>query len=402
MNGMNFSYMNACNVSSSGVEYVRTAPTLPPVYLQGTAGVVYTLLSILTVGGNALVFLTVFHYMGTRTVTNIFIGNLALTDFLIGLFCIPIVLISDYLISDWPFGLVLCKLTSFAQSVFVVCTVYTLIAMSVDRYLAIIHPLKPKLTHRDCYRLIICLWTFAITFSSPILFEMHIRQICFERDMKEYIQTICQTNGLSESIQTIYNIATLTIIYLIPLVVLSVVYIRLGWQLNKSRAPGEAHTERDARIKKSKKKVFKMCFAVVFMFGICWLPMQLYINILRPKLDEIFDEKYVPHLYFAFHLMAMSNSCINPFIYAIMSSKFRAGYLYYWHCLISCCGFININDQWKHKNPNLNETVILSASFRPTRRECNSSLIYEHSDIERQSTISIQPMIPLLSLHTKK
>lgn len=395
-NSSDLSFVNACNASSSpGIFYMETAPTLPSVYLQGTAGIVYTLLSILTVGGNALVFLTVFHYMRTITVTNIFIGNLAITDFFIGLFCIPIVLITDYLMSYWPFGLVLCKLTSFVQSVFVVCTVYTLIAMSVDRYLAIIHPLKPKLTHRNCYRLIVCLWTFSIVFSSPTLFEMHIRHVCFERDRKEYIQTTCQPNGLPILTQTIYNIATLIIIYLIPLIVLSIVYIRLGWQLNKSRAPGEAHTERDARIKKSKKKVFKMCFAVVFMFGICWLPMLLY-NSLRPYIEQIFNEKYVPHIYFTFHLMSMSNSCVNPFIYGIMSSRFRAGYLHYWNCLITCCGFVN--DQWKAKDQNLNETVILSASFRPARRDYHSSLTNIHSDIERPSTISLQPMIPLLSV----
>jgi hypothetical protein len=332
--------------------------------------------------------------MGMTNVTNLFIANLAVTDLFLGLFCIPIVLISDYLISDWPFGIVMCKFTSFAQSVFVVCTVYTLIAMSVDRYIAIIYPLQPKLTRKQCHKLIAGVWAFSIIFSSPIFFEMHIRHVCFHRNSKEHSQTICQTNGLYPSIQTIYNVATLTIIYLIPLCVLSIVYIRLGWQLNQSRAPGEAHSERDAKIKKSKQKVIKMCFIVVFMFGVCWFPMQLYINILRPYLDQIFDEKYVAHFYFAFHLMAMSNSCVNPFIYAFMSSKFRAGYLHYWRCLITCCG--TINDHWKQQ-PHINESIILTASFRRTKREYQSSITNnEQTDGERGSIMSVPSMIPLI------
>ena len=383
-----------CNASPLGASYVHFPPSIPPIYLQGTAAVVYTLLSLFTVGGNALVCLIVFHYMGTTTVTNLFIANLAVTDLFIGLFCIPIVLISDYLICDWPFGIFMCKFTSVAQSVVVVCTVYTLIAMSVDRYIAIIYPLQPKLTRDQSHKLIAGLWTFSFLFSSPIFFEMYIRHICFHRNGQELSQTICETNGLYPSIQTIYNVATLTIIYLIPLSVLSIVYIRLGWQLNQSRAPGEAHSERDAKIKKSKQKVIKMCFIVVFMFGVCWFPMQLYINVLRPYIDQIFDEKYVPHFYFAFHLMAMSNSCVNPFIYAFMSSRFRAGYLHYWRCFLACCG--TMNDHLKHK-PHINQGIILTASFRRTKREYLSSITNnEQTDGDHASIMSVPSMIPLI------
>ncbi len=119
--------------------------------------------------------------------------------------------------------------------------------------------------------------------------------------------------------------------------------------------------------------------------------MQLYINILRPYLDQIFDEKYVPHFYFAFHLMAMSNSCINPFIYAVMSSKFRAGYLHYWHCLITCCGYIK-------QTKNINESIVLTASFRHTKRGYKTSItVNEHIDLDHGSTMSVPSTIPLIS-----
>ena len=391
---MNFTYSYACNASPPGAIYIEIAPSLPPTYLQGTAAVVYTLLSILTVGGNALVCLIVFRYMGITTVTNLFIANLAITDIFIGLFCIPIVLISDYLLSDWPFGLFMCKFTSFAQSVFVCCTVYTLIAMSVDRYIAIIYPLNPKLTRKQCQWVIGGLWAFSILFSSPIFLEMHILEICFHRDSIEHSETRCQTNGLSPVIQTFYNILTLSVIYLIPLFVLTIVYISLGWYLNQSRAPGEAHSERDAKIKKSKQKVIKMCCVVVIMFGVCWFPMQIYINILRPYLDRIIDEKYVPHVYFTFHLMAMSNSCINPFIYGVMSSKFRAGYLHYWHCFIHCCDYFN--NYLRHKQ-NRNNSMMLTSSFRQTQKNTNNP---EHADRDHTSSMSVPfTMLPLLSTH---
>lgn len=394
------SFAIACNASPPGATYTDSAPPIPPPYLQATAVFVYTLLSLLTIGGNALVCLIVFHFMGGITVTNLFIANLAVTDLFIGLFCIPIVLISDYLLSDWPFGTFMCKFTSFAQSVFVVCTVYTLIAMSVDRYIAIIHPLKPKLTRKQCRILIALLWTFSLLFSSPIFIDMRIRHTCFHRaadNDTEHTQTICEMGELSESIQAAYNVATLTIIYLIPLCVLTIIYIRLGWQLHQSHAPGEAHSERDAKIKKSKQKVIKMCFVVVITFGVCWFPMQVYYNILSPYLERIVEQRYVPHVYFAFHLMAMSNSCVNPAIYGVMSSKFRAGYLHYWRCIVTCCGGeTSARDRPK---PEQSETVKLTPTFQVNHKRYELTVRTDEHDGDQASNTSVPCSIPLVALN---
>lgn len=389
-------FNNACNASPPGTIYMDSPPPIPPPYLQATAFIVYTLLSILTVGGNALVCLIVFQFMGIVTVTNLFIANLAVTDLFIGLFCIPIVLVSDYLLSDWPFGKFMCKFLSFAQSVFVVCTVYTLIAMSVDRYIAIIHPLNPKLTRKKCRLLVVLLWTFSILFSSPIFIDMNINHTCFHRDLngtKEYSQTICEASGLPSSLQKTYNFATITIIYLIPLCLLTVIYIRLGWRLYQSRAPGEAHSERDAKIKKSKQKVIKMCFVVVIMFGVCWFPMQLYTNILRPYLNEIFHQDYVPHVYFAFHLMAVSNSCVNPIIYGVMSSNFRAGYSHYWHSLITCCGLFGTRVRIKEDHMN---NVSNPTTFQLNHKNYEFNIRIPDMECDRASNASIPCSIPFL------
>ena len=371
-------------------------PPIPSSYLQATAVIVYTLLSILTVGGNALVCFIVFHFMGVVTVTNLFIANLALTHLLIGLFCIPIVLVSDYLLSDWPFGAFMCKFTSFIQSVIVVCTVYTLIAMSVDRYIAIIHPLNTKLTRKQCRILIAGLWTFSIIFSLPIFIDMGINHTCFFRDSDhriEYSQTKCEPIGLPLSLQEGYNVATMTIIYLIPLCLLTFIYIRLGWQLHQNRAPGEAHSERDAKLKHSKKKVIKMCFTIVFLFGVCWFPIQLYTNLSHTYWDKILAPEYAPHVYFTVHLMAMSNSCLNPVIYGVMSSKFRQGYLHYWNYVISCCGSFNRNLRPKDERM---ENCSMTTTFRMDRRAYGLNLSTHDIDYDRGSNTSVPCSIPLI------
>lgn len=65
-----------------------------------------------------------------------------------------------------------------------------------------------------------------------------------------------------------------------------------------------------------------MIFTVVFMFALCWLPLQIY-NFLTVIFPSINSFEYINILWFGFHLMAMSNSCCNPFIYAFFNKKFK-------------------------------------------------------------------------------
>lgn len=59
-----------------------------------------------------------------------------------------------------------------------------------------------------------------------------------------------------------------------------------------------------------------MLIIVVFLFGICWFPLQLY-NILHVTWEAVDNYKYINILWFCCDWLAMSNSCYNPFIYGI-------------------------------------------------------------------------------------
>jgi len=63
-------------------------------------------------------------------------------------------------------------------------------------------------------------------------------------------------------------------------------------------------------------QVIKMLIIVVIIFGLCWLPLQLY-NILYVTIPEINDYHFISIVWFCCDWLAMSNSCYNPFIYGI-------------------------------------------------------------------------------------
>jgi neuropeptide Y receptor len=102
-----------------------------------------------------------------RTVTNYLIVNLALGDLLLALLCIPFSYIS-VLLQHWPFGKILCHIVSPAQATCVFASAYTLIALAVDRYIAILYPLRLRMTKSQALMLIGIVWTGAVITASPI------------------------------------------------------------------------------------------------------------------------------------------------------------------------------------------------------------------------------------------
>lgn len=77
----------------------------------------YSLIFLLAVIGNALVIMTLVQNKRMRTVTNLFLLNLAISDLLLGIFCMPITLVG-MLLRDFIFGEIMCKLLPYLQGTY--------------------------------------------------------------------------------------------------------------------------------------------------------------------------------------------------------------------------------------------------------------------------------------------
>lgn len=117
-------------------------------YFQTTVYMLYILIFVLALFGNGVVCYIVLSTPRMKTVTNYFIVNLAVGDILMSLFCVPFSFFSILLLQYWPFGSVLCHLVNYSQAVSVLVSAYTLVAISIDRYIAILWPLRPRISKR--------------------------------------------------------------------------------------------------------------------------------------------------------------------------------------------------------------------------------------------------------------
>lgn len=94
---------------------------------------------VLAIGGNIMVILTILRHRGMRTRTNMFIVNLAVADILVAGLDMPVSLVT-IIEGDWIFGDGLCQLNAFTMALFLICSIHTLMYISIHKYISITRP----------------------------------------------------------------------------------------------------------------------------------------------------------------------------------------------------------------------------------------------------------------------
>nr|XP_046918057.1 uncharacterized protein LOC124498358 [Dermatophagoides farinae] len=131
-----------------------------------------------------------------------FVCNLALADLLVVLFClIPTLIGNIYL--PWVLGRSVCKAVPYLQGVSVNASVYTLVAISIDRFYAIYYPLSKKCSTRMCWTTIILIWLFSMIISFPWLVYFDVFNIDVGNDFPTTTTTTTTTTTATTANSTI-------------------------------------------------------------------------------------------------------------------------------------------------------------------------------------------------------
>lgn len=185
----------------------------------------YGTIFLLSVVGNSLVLITLARNKRMRTVTNVYLLNLAVSDLLLGVFCMPFTLLGQML-KNFVFGLTLCKLISYFQAVSVSVGVWTLVAISLERYFAICRPLKSRRwqTQFHAYKMIAVVWIASLTWNAPILVVSQLKSIREGRRK-------CREEWPSVGTERAYNLFLDGTLLLVPLIVMSLAYSLIAAKL---------------------------------------------------------------------------------------------------------------------------------------------------------------------------
>ncbi|XP_049866163.1 RYamide receptor-like [Pectinophora gossypiella] len=307
------------NGTNDTIDTLYDVPTSMIVLLS----FLYGSISVLAVVGNFLVMWVVATSRRMQSVTNCYIANLALADIVIGLFAVPFQF-QAALLQRWLLPHFMCPFCPFVQALSVNVSVFTLTAIAVDRHRAIITPLSAHTSKRVAKVIIVFIWVLALSLAAPMaMFWVVIMEDEVDPVTKiTYKKPFCAPSEFGSNSLSIYRLLLYIFQYVIPLFVITFAYAHMAMKLWGARAPGNAQELRDANHMKNKKKVIKMLVLVVALFALCWLPLQSYL-LLQSFFPSINEYRYINILFFCFDWLAMSNSCYNPFIYAIYNEKFK-------------------------------------------------------------------------------
>lgn len=230
-----------------GLNGVSLAVTILLAVLYGT-------ISVMSVIGNGLVILVIAKNKKMQTVTNIFIANLAVADVAIGLLSIPFQF-QAAILQTWVLPYFMCSLAPFVQALSVNISVFTLAVIAIDRYSAVIYPLKPNISKFTAHVVIAITWLVGILSSLPMAVFLQVTQ---EYDSSTHsVKPFCSPHWPKNvpHFGQIYQLYLVLVQYFFPLLIISYAYFRIGYRIWGTEAPGYAVDSRDEIRNRNKRKV---------------------------------------------------------------------------------------------------------------------------------------------------
>jgi len=126
----------------------------------------YLVIFCISLFANTLVCHVVRRHRRLHSVTNVFIANLAVSDIFITFINIPFN-VARHVTAVWALGQATCALANIALTAFVYVSTFTMTAIAVDRYVVILHPLRPRMSVGVGLVVVGLTWLVAILMSLP-------------------------------------------------------------------------------------------------------------------------------------------------------------------------------------------------------------------------------------------
>ncbi|NXO37444.1 NMUR2 protein, partial [Locustella ochotensis] len=296
---------------------------------------VYSVIFLVGVTGNSLVCLVILKHRSMKTPTNYYLFSLAVSDLLVLLFGMPLELYEMW--SNYPFllGPAGCYLKTALLETVCLASVLSVTALSAERYVAVLHPLRAKLGRgrRRALRTVLGLWALSVLCALPNTGAHGIALQRFPDGAPVPGSATCTVVAPLWVYNWIVQVTSL-LFYVLPMGVISVLYYLMGLRLKGDESLEVEEMAVNVQ-RPSRKSVTKMLFVLVIVFAICWAPFHI------DRLFFSFVVEWTEPLANTFNLIHVVSgvffylsSATNPIIYNLLSQRFRMAFL---SVISPCC-----------------------------------------------------------------
>ncbi|XP_042280444.1 thyrotropin-releasing hormone receptor [Thunnus albacares] len=293
--------------------------------------------------GNVMVILVVLTTKHMRTPTNCYLVSLAAADLMV-LTAAGLPNITDALHGQWVYGYAGCLGITYFQYLGINASSCSITAFTVERYIAICHPIKAQFlcTLSRAKKIIMLVWTLTSVYCVMWLFLSDTKKLVYDN-----VVLLSCAYKVSRSHYLPIYFTDFAVFYVLPLMLATVLYGLIArilflnplpsdpkdntkkWKKEMSQSGRMISTSSSSSTTAaSRRQVTKMLAVVVILFALLWMPYRTLVVV-----NSFLDKAYLDTWFLLFcRLCIYLNSAINPVIYNAMSQKFRAAFKKLCHC----------------------------------------------------------------------
>lgn len=269
----------------------------------------YSLVFIFGFVGNMLVIIILISCKKLKSMTDIYLFNLAISDLL---FLLTLPFWAHYAANEWVFGNIMCKLFTGIYHIGYFGGIFFIILLTIDRYLAIVHAvfaIKARTVNFGVITSVVT-WVVAVFVSLP--------EIIFMRSQKEGSHYTCSPHFPRIQYRFWKHFQTLKMVILsliLPLLVMVICY------------SGILNTLFRCRNEKKRHRAVRLIFAIMIVYFLFWTPYNIVLLLTTFQeyfgLNNCSSSNRLDQAMQVTETLGMTHCCLNPVIYAFVGEKFR-------------------------------------------------------------------------------
>lgn len=301
--------------------------------------IIEVVIAVLSIAGNVLVCWAVSINSTLKNATNYFLVSLAVADILVGCLAIPFAIIISvgFKLDFYGCLFLACFVLVLTQS-----SIFSLLAIAIDRYLAVKIPLRYKelMTGKTSREIIAILWILSFVIGLIPFFGWNLKHTACanstdtatagtkegQKARGADLLYSCKVECLFESVVDMHYMVYFNffVCVLLPLLIMLGIYLKIFNVARKQlrqielKCVGNGESQHQGLLQREIRAA-KSLSIIVGLFAVCWLPVHI-LNCLTLFYRELKKPEVV--MYVAI-IMSHANSAVNPIIYAYRIQDFR-------------------------------------------------------------------------------